>query len=136
MDDQRLDKWLWCARFYKTRTLAQDAIKAGHVSVDGQRTKPSKLLVPGQQLSIRRPPFEFHVEVLAIAKQRLSAPLAQALYRESEASRIERERLAEQLRLSAVREELGPGKLDRRDRRERASLKRRADPSPATSWEE
>ncbi|MGD9600810.1 MAG: RNA-binding S4 domain-containing protein [Gammaproteobacteria bacterium] len=135
MDDQRLDKWLWCARFYKTRTLAQDAIKAGHVSVDGQRPKPSKLLIPGQRVSIRRPPFEIHVDVLGIAKQRLSAPLAQALYQESDASRVARERLAEQLKLSAVHEDIGPGKLDRRDRRERATLKRRSDSSLTSSGE-
>lgn len=136
MDDQRLDKWLWCARFYRTRGLAQDAIKAGHVTVNGQRPKPSKLLAPRHQLTIRRPPYEFHIEVLEIAKQRLSAPLAQALYRETEQSRDARARLAEELKLSAVHEDAAPGKLDRRARRERTTLKRTAGDAPDLDWDD
>lgn len=134
MDDQRLDKWLWCARFFKTRTLAQEAIKAGHVTVNGQRPKPSKLLAPGHQLTIRRPPYEYHIEVLAIPKQRQSAPLAQGLYEESLASREARAALAEQLKLTAVRESSGPGKLDRRARRERTILKRGVAPAAELDW--
>jgi len=132
MEDQRLDKWLWCARFYRTRTLAQDAIKAGHVTVNGERPKPSKLLMPGQQLSIRRPPYEFHIEVLNMASQRLPAPLAQALYAESSASRDARLRLAEHLKLTAVHETGMPGKLHKRARRERSLLKRTGGEAGAT----
>lgn len=124
MDDQRLDKWLWCARFYKTRSLAQEAINAGHVTVAGVRAKPSRAVAPGLEIEIRRPPFEMRVEVLGLAAQRLSAPLAQALYREYEDSRLKREALAEQLRLIAAGERHAPGKPDRRDRRELGAFKR------------
>jgi ribosome-associated heat shock protein Hsp15 len=124
MDDQRLDKWLWCARFYKTRSLAQEAINAGHVTAGGVRAKPSRTVAPGLEIEIRRPPFEMRVEVLGLAAQRLSAPLAQALYREYEDSRLKREALAEQLRLVAAGERYTPGKPDRRDRRELGAFKR------------
>jgi len=124
MNDQRLDKWLWCARFYKTRSLAQEAINAGHVTVAGIRPKPSRTVVPGLEIEIRRPPFEMRVEVLGLAAQRLSAPQAQALYREHEDSRVKREALAEQLRLVAAGERHAPGRPDRRDRRELDAFKR------------
>jgi ribosome-associated heat shock protein Hsp15 len=126
MEDQRLDKWLWCARFYKTRGLAHDAIQAGHVVVNGQRPKPAKVLTIGTALVIKRAPFEYHLEVLGMAKQRLSAPLAQALYRETEGSLHARVLLAEQLKLSAVHEDSIPGKLDKRARRVSSTLKRTA----------
>lgn len=136
MEDQRLDKWLWCARFYKTRGLAQDAINAGHITVNGQRPKPSKALAPGHQVSIRRPPYEFHIEVLEIARQRLSAPLAQALYRETDESRAARARLAEQLKLTAIHQIATPGKLDRRARRARTTLKRAPGDAAALDWDD
>ncbi len=124
MEDQRLDKWLWCARFYKTRGLAHDAIQAGHVFVNGQRPKPAKVLTVGAKLVIKRAPFEYHLEVLGMATQRQSSPMAQTLYRETVDSQRAREQLAEQLKLSAVREDPGSGKLDKRARRDRSTLKR------------
>jgi len=124
MDDQRLDKWLWCARFYKTRALAVDAIKAGRVAVNGQVAKPAKSVNPGDTLVIRQPPYELTLEVRGTAKQRLGAPQARALYEESAASITARERLREQLRLSAVIEDPRSGKLNKKDRREREALKR------------
>lgn len=127
MEDQRLDKWLWCARFYKTRSLAHGAIQAGHVSVDGQRPKPAKLLTTGTRLLLRRAPYEYHLEVLATAKQRLSAALAQTLYRETDESRMARERLAEQLAQSPIHDTPATGKLDKRARRDRTALKRTRD---------
>jgi len=126
MDDQRLDKWLWCARFYKTRALAVDAIKAGRVTVNGQVAKPAKTVNPGDSLVVRQPPFEIVLEVRGIAKQRVGAPQARALYEEDAASVAARERLREQLRLSAVIEEPRSGKLNKKDRREREALKRGA----------
>jgi len=126
MDDQRLDKWLWCARFYKTRALAVDAIKAGRVTVNGQVAKPAKTVNPGDALVIRQPPFEIALEVRGIAKQRVGAPQARTLYEEDAASVAARERLREQLRLSAVIEEPRSGKLNKKDRREREALKRGA----------
>lgn len=122
MMSQRLDKWLWCARFYKTRSLAQAAIAAGHVSVAGQRAKPARGIAPGTHLSVRKPPFEFHLEILALATQRLGAPLAQALYRESAESIAARQRLAEVLRKTAA--DSPAARPDRRQRRELSALKR------------
>jgi len=126
MDDQRLDKWLWCARFYKTRALAVDAIKAGRVAVNGQLAKPAKTVNPGDKLVIRQPPFEISLDVLGIAKQRVGAPEARKLYEEAAASIAAREQLREQLRLSAVIEDPRSGKLNKKDRREREAMKRGA----------
>jgi ribosome-associated heat shock protein Hsp15 len=124
MDDQRIDKWLWCARFYKTRALAVDAIKAGRIAVNGQLAKPSKSVNPGDTLLIRQPPYEITLEVRGVAKQRVGAPEARKLYEETPDSIAARERLREQLRLSAVVEDQRSGKLDRKDRRAREALKR------------
>jgi ribosome-associated heat shock protein Hsp15 len=126
MDDQRLDKWLWCARFYKTRSLAVDAIKAGRVAVNGQLAKPSRTLAPGDAVAIRQPPFEISLEIRGIAKQRVGAAEARKLYEETPESCAARERLREQLRLSAIVEDPRSGKLDRKDRRAREALKRGA----------
>jgi ribosome-associated heat shock protein Hsp15 len=124
MDDQRLDKWLWCARFLKTRSLAQDTIKAGRVTVNGLRAKPSKTVSIGDEITLNLPPFEYIIHVLGHASQRVSAPLARELYRETAASLEARERLAEILRLGHVEEDRTAGKLDKRDRRARETMKR------------
>ncbi len=124
MDDQRLDKWLWCTRFYKTRALAVDAIKAGRVAVNGQIAKPAKTLAVGDRLVVRLPPYEWTVEVRGISKQRVGAPEARKLYEETSDSLAARERLREQLKLSAVVEDHRGGKLTKKDRREREAFKR------------
>lgn len=124
MDDQRLDKWLWCARFYKTRALAVDAIKAGRVAVNGQQAKPAKALAVGDSIVLRLPPYEWTLEVRGLAKQRLGAPEARKLYEETPASLAARERLREQLKLSAVVEDHRGGKLTKKDRRDREAFKR------------
>jgi ribosome-associated heat shock protein Hsp15 len=124
MDDQRLDKWLWCARFFKTRSVAQDAINAGRVAVNGARAKPAKTLGVGDQVSIKIPPFEHLVHVVGLASQRVSAPLARTLYTETPASVSARDALRETLRLGAVLEDRAGGKLNKRDRRAREVLKR------------
>ncbi|MCC7120744.1 MAG: RNA-binding S4 domain-containing protein [Gammaproteobacteria bacterium] len=124
MDDQRLDKWLWCARFYKTRALAVDAIKAGRVAVNDQIAKPSKALVVGDCLLVRLPPYEWVIEVCGLARQRLGAPEARKLYAETPASVAARERLREQLKLSAVVDDLRGGRLTKKDRRDREAFKR------------
>ncbi len=134
MEDQRLDKWLWCVRFYKTRGLAHDAIQAGHVMVNSQRPKPAKLLTTGTLVLLKRAPYEYHIEVLGMAKQRLSAALAQTLYRETDDSRMARARLAEQLKLSAIYEEPSAGKLDKRARRNRTALKRSGGDPEDIDW--
>lgn len=124
MDDQRLDKWLWCARFFRTRALASEAVKAGRVAVNGVRAKPARGLAPGDRLLIRLPPYEHDVEVLGLVRQRVSAPLARELYRETPASVEARERLAAELARGAIVEDARSGKLDRKDRRAREALKR------------
>lgn len=91
MDKLRLDKWLWAARFFKTRSLAKVAIEGGKVKVDGDRPKVSKEIAVGNLLSIRRGFDEEEVEVLALSDQRRGAPEARLLYRETEASLAARE---------------------------------------------
>ena len=94
----RLDKWLWAARFFKTRTLAADAIAGGKVDVNGDRAKRARPLQIGDTLRIRRPPFETHLVVRALSERRGKAADAGQLFEETEASRIARDALAAQLR--------------------------------------
>ena len=115
----RLDKWLWAARFYKTRSLAADAVGGGKVLVGGERVKPAKLLQAGNEVRIRLGAFEHVVIVRAVSERRGPASVATTLYEETAASRAAREKLAEQLRLAPagfVYEEKGrPTKRDRRE---------------------
>lgn len=111
----RLDKWLWAARFYKTRSLAKAAIDAGHVRVGGERAKAARELRPGLMVRLRQGPDEREVEVLGLSDQRRGAPEAQLLYRETAESLARREaaRLARQAERAATPEGR-PGKRDRR----------------------
>ena len=112
----RLDKWLWAARFFKTRTLAVEAIEGGRVSVNGERVKPAKELKPGDRVSIRRPPFEHAVVVKALSDKRGSAAVAAALYEETEESRARRVVLAAEMKsLPQPRFKGRPTKKTRRD---------------------
>lgn len=87
----RLDLWLWAARFFKTRALAKAAVETGRVEVDGQCAKPARLVRAGESLSIERAGERFEIEVLALSGTRGPASIAQALYRESDASKAARE---------------------------------------------
>src|SRR4051794_15864644 len=80
----RIDKWLWAARFFKTRSAAQQAIEGGKVKLNGERTKPAKDLKPGDCLVINIRGYEWDIQVLQLASQRGPAPVARALYEESE----------------------------------------------------
>jgi ribosome-associated heat shock protein Hsp15 len=112
----RLDKFLWAARFYKTRALAVTAIEAGRVSVNGERAKPAKAVKPGDRLEVRRPPFEQAVVVRALAEQRGSATVAQTLYEETPESRERRDKLVAELRAAPPPVFKGrPTKKSRRD---------------------
>ena len=113
----RLDKWLWAARFFKTRSLAVAAIAAGHVSVNGERAKAAKALRPGDAVEVRRPPFVHAIVVKGLAERRGPAVEAQALYEESAESRARRAQIAAELRApsSAPRFPGRPTKKDRRD---------------------
>ena len=93
-DKIRLDKWLWAARFFKTRSLAADAVDSGKVHVDGDRAKPAKEVKPGQVMRIRRGQEEIEVVVRGLSGQRRGAPEAALLYEETEASRLKRENAA------------------------------------------
>ena len=112
----RLDKWLWAARFFKTRTLAVEAIDGGRVSVNGERSKPAKELKPGDAVSVRRPPFEFALVVKALSDKRGPAAAAALLYEETEASRARRAALAAEMKaLPQPRFKGRPTKKTRRD---------------------
>ena len=113
----RIDKWLWAARFFKTRALAVDAIECGKVLLNEIRIKPAKTITVGDVLSIRLGPYLFEIEVLALSDKRGPAPQAQKLYRETEAGRIKREALAAEIKAQPKPSELKgrPTKRDRRD---------------------
>ncbi len=96
----RLDKWLWAARFFKTRALATEAINGGKVHADGQRVKPGRGVKPGDVLTITQGRFEKTVTVLGLSARRGPASQAQQLYEEAAESRERRERLLEQERLA------------------------------------
>ena len=94
----RLDKWLWAARFYKTRTLAQEAIDGGKVRYEGDRAKPAKSVALNAHIRLRQGYEELEVVVKGLSDKRGSATIARQLYEETEASRVARERAAEQRR--------------------------------------
>lgn len=121
---QRIDRWLCNVRFFKTRGLAVEAIDNGRVEINGVRAKPAKLVKPGDQVRVQRPPYVHEVEVLGMVAQRVGAAIAVGLYRESEQSVANRAQLREQQILGAVREAPREGKLDKHDRRQRERLKR------------
>jgi ribosome-associated heat shock protein Hsp15 len=115
----RIDKWLWAARFFKTRSLAADAIGGGKVEVNGDRVKPARLIGAGDEVRVRLGPYEHVVTVRALSERRGPATVAATLYEETAASITARARLAEQLRMAPaafVFEEKGrPTKRDRRE---------------------
>jgi ribosome-associated heat shock protein Hsp15 len=113
----RIDKWLWAARFFKTRALAVEAIECGKVLHNGSRVKPAKLITPSDMLSIRLGPYLFEVEVIALSDKRGPAPQAQKLYRETEAGREKREALAAEIKSQPKPSDL-KGRPTKRDRRE------------------
>jgi ribosome-associated heat shock protein Hsp15 len=121
----RLDKWLWAARFYKTRALAAEAVEGGKVDVNGDRPKRARALQVGDEIRIRLGPYEHVMKVLALSARRGPASEAALLYEETEASRARREELSIQLKsLHAV---FGPdkGRPTKKDRRDIQRLKGR-----------
>ena len=115
----RVDKWLWAARFFKTRSLAADAIGGGKILVNGERVKPAKLLQAGDEVRIRLGPYEHVVHVRGLSERRGPATVAATLYEETGDSVAARAKLAEQLRMAPaafVYEDKGrPTKRDRRE---------------------
>ena len=94
VDRVRIDKWLWAARFYKTRSLAAAAVDGGKVQVNGERVKPAKLLKAGDALIVRIGPYAWNVTVLVLGEHRGPAAVAAKLYREAEESRTARQEKA------------------------------------------
>jgi ribosome-associated heat shock protein Hsp15 len=113
----RIDKWLWAARFFKTRSLATEAVAGGRVHVDGARVKPAKEVRVGDRLEISIGEVTFGVEVRGLADKRGPASQAQALYEESEESRARRERQREQRRMAPPLGHDLHGRPSKRDRR-------------------
>ena len=118
MDRVRMDKWLWAARFFKTRSLASKACELGRVEANQQTAKASREVHPGDLLRIKNDGGEFQVEVLLLSEMRGPAAVAQTLYRETEASREMRLKLAEERKTMPHFEAFREGKPSKRDRRE------------------
>src|SRR5678816_4941652 len=117
-DRIRIDKWLWAARFFKTRSLAAEAIDGGKIEVNAERAKRSRALHAGDLVRIRKPPFEQIVVVRGLSDVRRSGAEAATLYEETAESRAEREKLAMQFKAmgpSAFHDAGRPSKKDRRD---------------------
>lgn len=124
MERLRLDKWLWAARFYKTRSLASEEIDKGRVQVNGAVVKPARELKAGDSVLLRNGPISRTVTVLALSDKRGPAPVAALLYQETEDSKIKRLRAAEQRRLAPEPAlSLSQGRPTKRDRRETEQLR-------------
>jgi len=125
MDEVRLDKWLWAARFYKTRSLAVDEISKGRVAVNGQAAKPARALRLGDRVEVRREGVQRTVTVRALSEVRGPAPVAQQLYEETAESIAQREEQAQQRRFGAEPSQaIEQGRPTKRDRRKLADWNR------------
>ena len=113
----RIDKWLWAARFFKTRSLAARACDLGRIEAHGVTAKPAREVRVGDQLKIGNESGEYEVEVLALSEIRGTAAVAQTLYRETEQSRAARLKAAEQRKAMPHFEDLREGRPSKRDRR-------------------
>jgi ribosome-associated heat shock protein Hsp15 len=117
----RIDRWLWCTRQFKSRSLASEAVAGGKVHLNGQRVKPAHGVRVGDRVAITRPGFVFECEVLGLPRARGAAPVAQACYAEVAESKAAREKYGEQSRLAAV---MRPGSIERPDKHGRRELRR------------
>ncbi|MDQ2924021.1 MAG: RNA-binding S4 domain-containing protein [Acidobacteriota bacterium] len=117
MDNVRLDKWLWAARFFKTRSDASTACDLGRISSNGHAAKPARDVRVGDMLNIRNEGGDFEVEVLHLSSVRGPATVAQTLYRETEASRILRQKVAEERRAMMESGGMPTGRPTKQDRR-------------------
>ena len=122
MDNVRIDKWLWAARFFKTRNLAIDAIDSGKVKVNGDRIKPARVVKLGEKLHIDNGSDEWDVLVVGISDKRQGAPIARTLYEESEESIARRIKEAERRKLFHEPAADLKGRPTKRDRRIRDQI--------------
>ena len=113
----RIDKWLWAARFFKTRTLAKEAVEGGKVEYNGQRCKPGKTVDLGAELSIRQGWIDKVVVVRGLSDRRQNASIAQTMYEETEESRVQREAKLEQRRAERESQPIPFRRPNKRDRR-------------------
>lgn len=120
----RVDRWLWAARFFKTRRLAADAIAGGRVQVNGARARHAKTVRPGDVIRLHLGPYEHQITVLALSARRGPAPEAARLYTEDPESRARRLHLIEQHRLAAHAFVHGEGKPSKKERRDLLRFKR------------
>jgi ribosome-associated heat shock protein Hsp15 len=125
MTGVRMDKWLWAARFFKTRSLARRACELGRIRSNGQPAKAAREVRAGDVLQVRNDSGDFELEVLLLSEMRGPAAVAQTLYRETEASRELRLKLAEERKAMPHFEALREGKPSKRDRREIGRLRGR-----------
>ena len=121
----RLDKWLWAARFYKTRGLSADAIDAGKIDVNGERATRARLVQAGDKVRIRIGPYEHVITIKDVSDRRGSAPVAQALYEEEAESKKAREVMAAHVRAMNANTGYESGRPTKKDRREIERLRRR-----------
>lgn len=128
----RLDKWLWAARFYKTRTLASEEIGKGRVQINGLEAKPAREIKAGDTVALRQGPVTRTVQVRGLSQQRGSAPVAQQLYEETAESLRLREAAAEQRRLNS--EPAGSMEQGRPTKRDRRSLDKTRDAAWGNRW--
>ena len=126
MPSVRIDKWLWAARFFKTRSLAARACELGRVQSNGQPAKPAREVRIGDMVRVTNDGGEFHVEVLQLSDVRGPASVAQTLYRETEASRELRQKVAAERKAMKQFEELPAGRPSKRDRRRIIQFRGRA----------
>ncbi|MGA8597887.1 MAG: RNA-binding S4 domain-containing protein [Bryobacteraceae bacterium] len=126
MTSVRMDKWLWAARFFRTRALAARACELGRIESNGERAKSSRAVRVGDVLQVKNDSGDFQVEVLVLSEMRGPAALAQTLYRETKASRDLRSKVAEERKAIPHFEALREGKPSKRDRREIDRLRNRA----------
>jgi ribosome-associated heat shock protein Hsp15 len=117
MTSVRIDKWLWAARFFKTRSLAARACELGRVQSNGQPAKPAREVRIGNMLRVTNDGGDYEIEVLLLSDTRGPASVAQTLYRETEASRELRQRVATERKTMRQFEELPAGRPSKRDRR-------------------
>ncbi|WP_158750841.1 RNA-binding S4 domain-containing protein [Acidobacterium sp. S8] len=118
MTSVRMDKWLWAARFFKTRAFASRACDLGRILFNGQPAKPARSVSPGDMLQIKNEGGDFEVEVLLLSEVRGPAAVAKTLYRETDASRDRRQKLAEEKKALQQFETLPEGRPSKRDRRQ------------------
>jgi len=123
-DQQRLDKWLWAARFFKTRALAAEAISGGRAHLNGDRVKPARNVKVGDRVSVTKGQFEFHLVILGLNNQRRPAQEAQALYVESEESIEKRQALSLSMKILNANRPFSDKRPTKKQRRQISRFKR------------